>query len=120
MVRESVAILVVGVLLLGVFIRSRHPGYALGVLPITFIPLGHLIIRGVLYVSRQQFFGIRPAVVTAFADLLALAVSCAVIFLFGHRIQSKRNRMLYLLIMLTYTVLMGWVYIFTTISVLFA
>ncbi|MDL2294907.1 hypothetical protein LJC60_09850 [Ruminococcaceae bacterium OttesenSCG-928-D13] len=120
MVAESIAILLVGLLLIGSFARSKHPGYMLGALPVCIIPAAHLIIIGVLAISKQRFFGIRPAMVTAFADVVAVILSCLFIVIFSQRIQSKKNRNLYMVIMLVYTLLIGWSYIYTTVSPLFA
>lgn len=120
MVRESIAILALGIILLFVFLRARHPGYSLAALPVCVLPLMHLIIRAILYFSKESLFGFRGPVVTAFVDVLALAVSCALIVFIGTKIESKRIRNLYLLTLISYTALLSWAYIFTTLQPLFA
>lgn len=116
MVRESFAILLVGVLLLAVFLRSHHPGYLVGSLPVFFIPAAHVLICILLYFTKGAFFGLRAAVVMAFVDVLALAASCVFEAIFSMRIESKRNRKFYLIIMLVYSVLLGWSYLYTTLK----
>ncbi len=120
MVRESIAILVICLLLLAASLRAKHVGYALAVLPVGIIPLGHLIMSGVLFASQGQFFGVRPSVVMAFSDLVSLAVACVVVVLIGLRIQSKRNRTIYLVVLLLYTVLLGWLYLYSSLQIIFA
>lgn len=119
MMQESVAILVIGVLLAAVFVRSKHYGYALAVVPVLFLPVLHLLIRMVLYFSKGVFFGIRPAVITAFVDFIAIALACVFTVLFSRRIQARRTRAIYLIMMLAYTVILGWVYVFTALRILF-
>lgn len=118
MIRESIAILAVGVVIMFIFLRSRHYGYMLASLPIFLIPIFHMLVRGILYLSRDRFFGIRAPLVTAFADLLGLVVGCVVIGFIAHRIPSKKNRTLYLVVMLVFTLLLGWAYIFNSLRVL--
>ncbi|MDL2219300.1 hypothetical protein LJC04_03035 [Ruminococcaceae bacterium OttesenSCG-928-O06] len=118
MLQESIAVLLVGVLLVVVFVRSKHYGYALAVLPVGFIPVAHLLIRSILYLAKNSFFGVRPAVVTAFADVVGLAVSVVFVMLFSTRIQAARNRKLYIVVMLAYLVLLGWAYIYNALHVL--
>lgn len=116
MIAESFAILIIGVLLLITFLHKRHPGYALATLPVFFVPAGHLIITLVLKISKDRFFGIRPFMVVAFADVLALALSCVFVVVFSKNVQSKKIRSLYLITMLAYSVLLGWAYLYNTLS----
>ena len=116
MVRESIAILIIGVIIFFMFLRSKHYGYAMACLPVFIIPVLHLIIMGVLYFSRGAFFGLTPAVAVAATDGIALLASGVLIVVFSCGIQSKRNRTIYLAIMLVYTILLGWAYIYTTLG----
>lgn len=116
MVVESFSIILVGILLLVAFLRSKHPGYLVATLPVFFIPVGHLLIRFVLYLSKGAFFGFRAAIVVAFADMLALALSCVFVIVLSRRIPSKRIRQLYIVIMLIYSILLGWAYILNALS----
>lgn len=120
MVAESVAILIIGVLLLVAFLRTRHYGYAVAVIPVSIIPLFNLLARGIVYATGGGFFGIRPAVVMGFINLLGLALGCALTVFVGFRIQSKRNRGVYLGVMLAYTIILGWSYIYTSLLPIFA
>jgi hypothetical protein len=99
-----------------VFFRAHHAGYSLAVLPVCVLPLFHLVIRLILYASKGVFFGYRAPVVTAFVNVIGLAVSCAAIVLIGQRIEPKRNRSLYLVVMLVYSVLLAWAYIFNALG----
>lgn len=119
MLRESVAILVIGVLMLAVLARARYYNYAVGVTPILVLPVIHLIIRGVLYLTKGAFFGVRQQVVIGFVDLLAVVGSGILIMALSQRIESKSNRRLYQIMMIVYTVVMGWAYIYNTLQPLF-
>lgn len=116
MIQESIAVLLVGVILLVVFIRSKHYGYALGVSPLLVLPVFHLLIRGILLATGGRFFGLRQAVVVAFVDVLAIAVTCAFIAIIGGRIQSKTNKGLYIAMMMVYSILLGWAFAFNTLK----
>lgn len=118
MLRESFAMLLVGVLLLGTCLRSKHYGYALAVVPVTGIPFLHLLVAGVLYLSQGAFFGVRPAIVMAFGDLMGAIISCVFVMIFSQNFQSKTSRWVYRLVMLLYILIIGWVYIFQSLSAL--
>ncbi|MGD9559857.1 MAG: hypothetical protein AB7V55_04535 [Oscillospiraceae bacterium] len=119
MIREGIAVLLIGVLLVFAYLRTKHYGYAVAVLPVCFIPVGHLLINLILYMTKGAFFfGIRPAVVIAFTDLLTLAITCVSIVVISRRIESKHNRRLYLAAMLAYSVLLGWAFIFSSVFII--
>ena len=119
MIRESVAVLVIGVLLVVVLARAKYNSYAIGMTPILVLPVFHLIIRGILYLSKGAFFGVRQQVVIGFVDLLAVIVSGVLIMAFSQKIESKTNRRLYQIMMIVYTVVLGWAYIYNTLLPLF-
>lgn len=114
--RESFAVLLVGLILIVVFVRSKHYGFALAAMPVMLIPVGHLLIRLVLYLTKGSFFGARPPMVIAFTDVLSLALSCVFVVLFSRVFQSRRNRGLYLVTLLAYNILLGWAYIYNALD----
>lgn len=116
MVSESIAIIFVWLVLFIAFLRAKHIGYAVAVLPITFTPFMYLTARGILLLSDSWLFGTRPSVALAFINFVVVVISCAVIVIIGGHIDSKRNRRLYLVTMLSYTILLGWAYIFNSLQ----
>ncbi len=119
MLRESIAILVIGLLLVVVLARAKYYNYAVGITPIMVLPALHLVIRGILYLTKGVFFGVRPQVVIGFVDLLAVVTTGVLIMLFSPKFETKTNRRLYQMMMSVYTVLMGWAYIYNTLQPLF-
>lgn len=119
MTTESVVILLACVLMATAFARSKYIGSIMSLLPISFIPLAHLLTAGILRLTNGAFFGVRPMIVHAFADVIALVVTCAFIVYLGHRIKSKLARSVYLVVMLGYSVIIGWVYILNSLGPLF-
>ncbi|NLW77880.1 MAG: hypothetical protein GXY32_00505 [Ruminococcaceae bacterium] len=115
MVREAAAILIVEALLLVTFWRRRYHSYAVAVLPLCIVPAVHLLINLILYATQGQFFGVRPATVIAFADVLALAVTCVVVVLISQRSGSKRNRRIYVITSLIYSFVLCWAFIFENV-----
>ncbi len=118
MIRESIAIAAIGLLLLTAFMRSRHYGYMVASLPVLILPVAHLFTRGILYVARNQFFGLRPQVVMAFGDVLGLVAGCVVVGVVANKIVSKKARAVYLAVILPFTLLLGWIYIYSSLHVL--
>lgn len=116
MIREAAAILILEALLLVAYWRKKHYSYAVAVLPICIVPAMHLLINFILYLTRGAFFGIRPAVVIAFTDVLALAVTSVLVVLASQRFESTRNRRMYVVISLVYSVLLGWAFIFENLA----
>lgn len=116
MIREAAALLMIGLLLLFVYLRKKHYGYALAVIPVCLIPAVHLLINLILFFTQGAFFGIRPSVVIAFTDFLALGGTCMIVVRVAQRIGSKRNRLVYSVVMLVYCVLLGWAFLFNSIS----
>ncbi len=119
MLRESVAILVIGVLLVVVLARAKYYSYAIGITPMLVLPTLHLIVIGILYLTKGVFFGIRQQVVIGFVDLLAVVATGVLIMVFSPRIETKSNRRLYQIMMSVYTVLLGWAFIYNTLQPLF-
>lgn len=115
MIQESFAILLVCLLLVIVFSRSKHPGYLVGTLPIAIIPIAHLLISLLLRFSKGTFLGFRAAIVAAFVDVLALVITCALVVVFSTKIESPKNRNIYLVMMLAYSLLLGWAYIYNSV-----
>lgn len=102
--------------MLVMFARSRYAKAMFSVLPIAIVPLGHIVASGVIFLSKGQLFGVRGLVVIAFADALALGLACALIVHWGKKIEAKLSRRLYYIVMIGYSVIIGWVYIFTTLK----
>lgn len=119
MIRESVAILVIGVLMLAVLARAKYFNYVVAVTPILVLPVAHLIIRGVLHLSKGAFFGVRQQVVIGFVDLLAVLGTGILIMALSQKIESKATRRVYQVMLIGYTVILGWAYIYNTLQPLF-
>lgn len=119
MIPESIAVLIVSLLLLFTCLRSKHVGYAVAVLPVGFLPLVYLIMSFILYVSNGMFFGFRPAIVIAFSIVLALAVACGMVVHISGRIASKRSQFIYRIVMLVFLALLGWTYVYYSLQPLF-
>lgn len=118
MVRESVAIIIIGLMFAAMFIRSKQYSYMVASLPIFFIPIAYLIGRAILYFSGGSFFGVRPPLVLAFAILVGLVASCVLIVFSSWRISPVRNQRLYQVTLLVYVVILGWVYIYNSLKVI--
>lgn len=116
MIAESVVILVLCALIASAFLRSRYRKALLSVLPISFLPATHLIVRGILALTNDYFFGIRAPIVLAFADVLALVFTCVFIIVLSKYIPNKKARRVYEVVMVGYSLLVGWIYIFSTLS----
>lgn len=115
MVREAAAILIVEALLLITFLRRRYRPYAVAALPLCIVPAVHLLINLILYATQGQFFGVRPATVIAFADVLALAVTCVVVVLISQRLASRRGRRIYIIASLVFSFILCWAFIFENV-----
>lgn len=119
MIREGIAVLIIVALLILVYLRKKHYGYVLAAAPLAIIPAVHLLINLVMHLNRGRFFGIRPAVVMAFTDLLALVATCVVIVIIGQRMALKRSRNIYIGFMLAYSIILGWAFIYENLEKLF-
>ena len=117
MIPESAVIIVIYLILLTAFLRTKHIGYAVVTLPVVIIPFAHLIAQGILFATDGNVFNIHMSIVLAFVDVIALCLTCVMIVLMSHRIQSTTNRKVYLTLMIIYTVILGWIYIFDNIHV---
>ena len=115
MISESFAILVVFVLLLVSFMRSKFADVTPIVLPVMVIPGMYILTRGVLFASKGRMFGVRPEIVLAFSSLLAIALTCALMAYISTRLPSKKTKIVYLGVMGLYAVLLGWAYIFDSL-----
>lgn len=116
MVTESIAILVVCLLLLVAFMRSKFARGILLVLPVAVLPILHLIARAVLFFAKGSIFGVRAVVAIAFVDVIALGIACALTVFFGIKMKNKKVRNTYIILMISYSVIMAWVYIYTTLK----
>lgn len=116
MIPESIAILAISFLLLTSFMRSKYKKAALSILPISILPLLHLMSRGIVRLARGAVFGFRGMIVIAFVDVIAIGITCAIIVGLGHKINTRTSRRVYYFVMIGYTVIVGWVYIYTTLK----
>ncbi|MDL2324465.1 hypothetical protein LJC61_04870 [Ruminococcaceae bacterium OttesenSCG-928-A16] len=120
MVAESIAILAICALLAVGFMRSKFNKATLMVLPITVIPAGHLLVKGLLWFAKSgSLFGVRTAMLLAFANVICLGITCGIIVGLSRYIKTKKMRRIYLGVMVGYSVLIGWAYIFDTLYVFF-
>lgn len=116
MVAESIAILAVCGLLVISFMRSRFAKGSLLVLPVAVLPAMHLLVRGILYFTKGFLFGARGVIAVAFVDVIALGISCAIIIVLGRHMKSQKPRRVYYVFMVSYCVVVGWVYIYSTLK----
>lgn len=120
MVAESAAILAICGIMLVVFLRSKYKKSAIAVLPVAVIPAVHLLFSGILALRHSgAFFGVSTLLIQAFIDLMALCITCALIILLGNRIKVKKLRNLYITIMLVYSIIIGWCYIYFSLHLYF-
>ncbi len=118
MLRESIAILVLELLMVLILVRSKHPGYALSILPLAILPGAHLLVLLVQRLMGETVFGVRTAAIRGFVDMLAVVGSVLAIVLISRKIDSAKNRKLYLLALIIYTVLLGWIFIWNSLQMI--
>ncbi len=118
MLRESAAILILSLLIFFIMVRSRHVGYAVAVTPLLVLPGAHLVLLGCLYFAKDTILGVRTAAISGFVDMLAVVVTVVLIAVISRRVESSKNRKIYLLAFTAYTVLLGWVYIWESLQVI--
>jgi hypothetical protein len=116
LVTESVAVLVVCFLLLVAFMRAKFARGMLLVLPVAVLPVFHLVARAVLFFAKGNILGVRAVVAIAFVDAIALGIACALTVFFGMKMKSKKVRNTYIILMISDSVIMAWVYIYTTLK----
>lgn len=120
MVSESVVILVICVLMCGAFFRSKYFKSILSLLPIAVIPAVYLFARGVLFLLRKRIPPHYMQLTLAFILVLAVISTCVFFVLLGSRVSHKAARRVYLGVMIVYSLVIGWVYIFDSMAPLLA
>lgn len=120
MVAESVAIVVVCVLMVVAVGKSRFPKAVAIITPVAILPVLHLLASGLVRLAKGRVLGVRGSVAIAFVDVIALGLTCALIVVLGRHISNKTAKRAYYIVMVGYSVLMGWVYVFNTLQPLFA
>lgn len=116
MITESVSIIAITVCIILVFLRAKRAGYAISVIPLLLVPSMHLLVTGVLFATRSVHYPLPGVVMLAFADIAALAVSCALVVLLSSRIKSKKNKQLYVLLTIGYNVILTCAYVYQTLE----
>ncbi len=110
--RESAAILALYLLIFVLLIRKKHIGYALSVVWLSLLPCVHLLFGFLSFSPLPALLPASYATVQGFADLVATVVSVVAIVLFSRKIESVKNRRIYLVSLVGYSVLLGWAYLF--------
>lgn len=92
MLVESIAILMILIIMGFIFLRAHRKDYALWILPLIFVPLVHTavaLLAEVWTVAAQMN-------VRAFSDVLALAASVAGMGMLSMKTSSRKTRFAYL------------------------
>ncbi len=113
-VTESIAILIIILFILFALLRSQHADYTVSVAPLLIIPFVHLIVNAAMYVAKSGTFNFRPNVVLAFADVISLAISCALFAIFSNKIKNIRTKRVYICVMVGYSIILTCAYIYQT------
>ncbi len=116
MITESVSIIAIVLIIIFTLIRSKHADYAVSIVPTLIVPTGHIFVMAFMYVSRGFFNFARPAIIFAFADIVLLAITCALFALFSHKIKNQKTRYIYTWTMIIYSVILTWAFIYQTLN----
>ncbi len=108
---ESVAILSLYLLIFILLLRKKHPGYAFSVVWLSLLPCAHLLFGLLSFTPFANVFPVPFSTVQGFVDLLATVISVAAIAMFSRKIESLKNRRIYLFSLIGYSVLLGWAYL---------
>lgn len=115
MIQESFAILAVFVLLFISFARSKYSAYTPTAVPMIVTPVVYILARGFLYATKGGIFGFRYEVVLAFACVIGLALTVLVAAIISVRFNAKKNRVMYLGLILLYSSILSWAYIYQSL-----
>ncbi len=113
---ETAAILALYLLIFVLLLRKKHIGYALSVVWLSILPCAHLFFGLLSFSPLPSALPISYHVVQAFVDLLATVVTVVAIVLFSRKIDSTSNRRIYLFSLTTYSVLLGWAYLWNSLA----
>ena len=106
---ECVAIIVVIIIMIFAFLRAKRYAFAIAITPTLSVPVLHLI--GFLVAPQIQkladsFLQHR---IHIGIDVLAAALGCLLLGVFGHYIQSKKIRTYFLLCCSIFILVLTWV-----------
>ncbi|MEG2653193.1 MAG: hypothetical protein RSA17_06410 [Ruthenibacterium sp.] len=116
MITESIAISAIALCLMFLFVRGKHPDYAISVSPILLVPIIHLTALLALRAADGFLPTVPYQMMVAWADMAALAVSCALFVTFSVKIKSKKTKRLYIMLMVGYSVLLTGAYVYQTLE----
>ncbi len=119
MVTESVGILIIGALLIAVFVRSKHYGYALAAIPVGIIPAFYLVAQTLIGILGGNFFGIPREDVFIFSNIFGLILSIAFILVYSQKIEFRTNRIIYIAVMVIYVALLCWGFVFDSLNAMY-
>ncbi len=114
---ETAAILALYLLIFILLLRKKHIGYALAVVWLSILPGAHLLFGLLFFTPFASFLPIPFASMHAFVDLLATVATVVAIVLFSQKIESPKNKRIYLFSLTGYSVLLGWAYLWNNLSV---
>jgi|GEM_PF-1331843 len=106
---ECVAIIVVITIMIFAFLRAKRYAFAIAVTPTLSVPIFHLI--GFLVSPQIQKLAdslLRHRIHISI-DVLAAALGCLLLGVFGHYIQSKKTRTYFLVCCSIFILVLTWV-----------
>jgi len=116
MYTESVAIIILILLMAYFAMRSEKKEFAGSVLPLVIVPLFNLLTMPStkllrMHLTREQLGGVNVAI-----NILGLVVACVVLGILSRQIQSRAGRRIYLLLCAGFSAALTLVYIIKDIA----
>ena len=108
MVVESLAILLLLLIIEVVFLRAKRREHAVQIAPLLILPAGHFLVNLVPDLIRFQL----TATVKTSVDVLCLAIAVSLLGIFSVRFTRMRTRAAYLLTCGGFTVILGLIFIY--------
>ena len=108
MVVESLAILLLLLIIEVVFLRAKRREHAVQIAPLLILPAGHFLVNLVPDLIRFQL----TAAVKTSVDVLCLAIAVSLLGIFSVRFTRMRTRAAYLLTCGGFTVILGLIFIY--------
>ncbi len=116
MITESISILLIVLFIIFILLRGKHADYAISVCPTLIVPTGHVLVTFFLFASKNVITLQRPQIVIAFADIVFLAITCALFAIFSHKIKNIKTKHIYLFTMIGYSVILTCAFVYQTIN----
>lgn len=120
MTTESISILAITLCMMFLFVRAKRPDYAVSLVPLLLVPAAQLLALPVAHALGGLAPHMHYRMVVAFADVAALAISCGLVELFSSRIKSKKNKRLYIALLIGFNIILACVFIYRTLQPILA